>query len=46
MTGARKNELRQLQPLMEGLIGGLCKVCGKVKSHLCECHSESDVRTK
>ncbi|KAK0508899.1 hypothetical protein JMJ35_008270 [Cladonia borealis] len=29
VTGARNNELRQLQPVMEGLTRGLCRVFGK-----------------
>lgn len=44
VTGARNNELRRLQPLMEALTRGLCKVFGKVVSQLCEFHSESDIR--
>ena len=46
VTGARNNELRQLQPLLEGLTRGLCKVFGKVGLQLCEDHSESDIRTE
>ena len=46
VTGARNNELRQLQPLMEALTRGLCKVFGKVESQLYEFRSESDIRTE
>ena len=44
VTGARNNEFRRLQPLMEALTRGLCKIFGKVVSQLCEFLSESESR--
>ena len=44
VTGARNNELRRLQPLMEALTRWLCNVFGKVVSHICELCIESDIR--
>ena len=46
VSGARNNELRRLQPLMEGLVRGLCKAFRKVESQQCECDSESNIRTE
>ena len=44
VTGARNNELRRLQPLMEALTRGLYQIFGKVVSQRCEFPSECDVR--
>ena len=46
VSSARNNELRRLQPVMEGLTRGLCKVFGKVESRQRECDSESNIRTE
>ena len=43
VTDARNNELRRLQPLMEALTRGLCKIFGKVVSSLCEFLSGSNI---